>query len=53
MNSTVFNDILHSCDKRLEFLQIGQESATNFLQDIEVKREKESKMVKNTNEQEI
>tara|TARA_Y100000741_G_C18244547_1_gene554974 strand:- start:712 stop:1608 length:897 start_codon:yes stop_codon:yes gene_type:complete len=53
MNSTVFNDILHSCDKRLEFLQIGQKSATNFLQDIEVEREKESKIVKNTNEQEI
>ena len=43
MNSSVFNDILYSSDKRLEFLQEGQNVATNFLQNLEIKRDKENK----------
>ena len=43
MDKSVFNEILYSSEKRLEFLKQGQTFATNFLQNLEIKREKANK----------
>ena len=39
MNATVFNDIIYSSDKRLEFLQDGQRAAATYLENITLERE--------------
>ena len=40
MNTTVFNDIIYSSDKRLEFLQDGQRAAATYLENIKLERAK-------------
>lgn len=40
MDHSILSGILYSADKRLEFLQGGQEIATNFLQDVQIEKER-------------